>query len=75
MEGVLRAEAEIDLETEPYVEWVAVPVPWRNGFWWVKPRGSAFMAACPCRCGPRAARVRAPPCGFAPLGDWRTGMA
>ena len=27
--GVLVAEAAISFETEPYVEWVAVPVPWR----------------------------------------------
>lgn len=31
MEVVLRAAAEIDFEVEPYVEWIAVPAPWRNG--------------------------------------------
>ncbi len=75
LDGVLSALAEIDLETEPYVEWVAVPVPWRNGFWWVKPRGSAHMAASPLRCGPRAARVRAPPWLLVRFGGWITGMA
>ena len=28
---VLVMQAGISLETEPYVEWVAVPAPWRNG--------------------------------------------
>lgn len=75
MEGVLRAAPEIDLAAEPEVEWVLVPAPWRAGFWWVKPRGSAYMAASPCRCGSRAARVRAPPCRLAPFGGLKTGTA
>ncbi len=28
---VLRAEAEAEFAYEPWVEWVAVPAPWRNG--------------------------------------------
>ena len=31
MAGVLRAAADADMTLEPYVEWVAVPAPWRNG--------------------------------------------
>lgn len=75
MACVLRAEAAIDLELEPAVEWVAVPAPWRNGIWRVKPRRGAFMAQRPRSSGPRAARVRAPPCPVIPCEDWRTGMA
>ena len=65
--GVMAAEAAITFEVEPEIEWEWVPAPWRNAFWWVKPRRGAFMAASPCRLGPRAARVRAPPGGFALL--------
>ncbi len=31
MTVVLQAEADAEMIFEPYVEWVAVPAPWRNG--------------------------------------------
>ncbi|MCX7382321.1 MAG: hypothetical protein NT133_13080 [Alphaproteobacteria bacterium] len=66
LDGCIRP-IEAMPETVPYEEWIAVPAPWRAGFWWVKPRRGAHMAASPYRCGPRAARVRAPPAGGIPF--------
>ncbi len=38
MTGVLRAIAEADMADEPYVEWVAVPAPWRAARLLPRPR-------------------------------------
>lgn len=66
LDGCILAAPEM-AEPVGYEEWIAVPAPWRAGFWWVKPRRGAHMAASPYRCGPRAARVRAPPAGGIPF--------
>ncbi len=75
LDCALPLAAEIDLESEPEVEWILVPAPWRAGRWWVKPRRGAHVAASPCQPGPRAARVRAPPYSPTPSGDPLPGMA
>ena len=66
LEGSMNAGAAAleDIDLDPYddVEWIAVPVPWRNGFWWVKPRMRWQCAAAPSRRAPYSVPVRAPPC-------------
>lgn len=57
--GALEA---FDFDLYDDVEWVAVPAPWRNGFWRVKPRARWQCAAAPARRAPSSVAVRAPPC-------------
>ena len=70
--AVLRAEAEAELFYEPWVEWIAVPAPWRNGR--LLPRRHE-----PRRVRQRgvriAARMRGPPLCQITRRDERTGMA
>ena len=72
METVLGAEADADMTWEPWLEWVAVPAPWRNGR--LLPRRHAARrvrqrGVRPC------ARMRGPP-GLIASFQWvRTGMA
>ncbi len=69
---VLRAEAEADFTYEPWVEWVAVPAPWRNGR--LLPRRHAAKRVR--RHGVRPlARMRGPPVRFLTSRVERTGMA
>ena len=70
--AVLEAEAAISFEVEPYVEWVAVPAPWRNGR--LLPRRHEAKRVRPCGVRP-VARMRGPPAGLLTSGDERTGMA
>lgn len=58
MACVLRAEAEAEFGYEPWVEWVAVPAPWRNGR--LLPRRHEAPRLRPCGVRP-AARMRGPP--------------
>ncbi len=70
--AVLRAEAEAELFYEPWVEWIAVPAPWRNGR--LLPRRHE-----PRRVRQRgvriAARMRGPPLCQITRRHERTGMA
>ena len=69
---VLRAEADADFTYEPWVEWVAVPAPWRNGR--LLPR--RHVARRVRRSGVRpVARMRGPPVRFLTSRVERTGMA
>ncbi len=69
---VLRAEAEADFTYEPWVEWVAVPAPWRNGR--LLPRRHEAGRVWTSGAQP-VARMRGPPAGFFTSRDERTGMA
>ena len=72
LDGVLRAEADAEFAYEPWVEWVAVPAPWRNGR--LLPRRHAARRVR--RCGVRpVARMRGPPGRFHISRAERTGMA
>ncbi len=62
--GVLCAMAAIDFETEPYVEWVAVPAPWRNGRLLPRRHARALPAQLRHRRVRSAALVHGPPAGF-----------
>ena len=60
---VLVAQAGISFETEPYVEWVAVPAPWRNGRLLPKRHARVPGAQTPAHGVRLAALVRGPPWG------------
>ena len=70
---VLVAQAEISFETEPYVEWVAVPAPWRNGR--LLPPRHARGVALVLRVARLRVLGRGPPWGDFRFIAWRTGMA
>ena len=72
---VLAAEAAIDLEFEPYVEWEAVPAPWRNGQLLPARHARALSVALPCRRARIAVRGQGPPRGISGFGGVVTGMA
>ena len=72
LDAVWRAEADADMTLEPWVEWVAVSAPWRNGR--LLPRRHAARRVRPCGVRP-VARMRGPPVGFSDFRDERTGMA
>ncbi|MCX7382403.1 MAG: hypothetical protein NT133_13510 [Alphaproteobacteria bacterium] len=61
MAGVLRSEAEAEMTLEPYVEWVAVPAPWRNGRLLPKRHARVPGAQMPAHGVRLAALVRGPP--------------
>ncbi len=58
---VLEAEAGIDFDFEPYVEWVAVPAPWRNGKLLRPWHAAALSVPLPCRFRRLGAFGRGPP--------------
>ena len=61
MTVVLLAEAEAEMTLEPYVEWVAVPAPWRNGRLLPKRHARVPGAQMPAHGVRLAALVRGPP--------------
>ena len=71
--GVMAAAPEPDdLAYEPYVEWIAVPAPWRAG------QGIGVFRrrpAWPWLAEPPVARMRGPPVANFALFDLLTGMA
>lgn len=58
---VLQAEATAAFEYEEYVEWVAVPTPWRNGRLFPLRHARALSVALPCRFRRLGAFGRGPP--------------
>ncbi len=72
---VLVAQAEISFETEPYVEWVAVPAPWRNGRLLPVRHARALGMALGVRCVRPCVLGRGPPWGDFRFEGLRTGMA
>ena len=60
---VLQAETAIDFGYEEYVEWVAVPAPWRNGRLLPVRHARALSVALACRFRRRGAFGRGPPAG------------
>ena len=72
MACVRRAEAEAEFGYEPWVEWVAVPAPWRNGR--LLPRRHAARRLRPCGVRP-VARMRGPPVRVHSSRPERTGIA
>ena len=75
MAPVLAAEAAIVLELEPYVEWEAVPAPWRNGQLLPARHARAQSIPLPCRFVAAWVQGRGPPWGGFKFMAWRTGMA
>ena len=73
--AVLEAEAAAGFETEPYVEWVAVPAPWRNGKLLRPWHGRALSIPLPCRFRRRGAFGRGPPARALTSGRQQTGTA
>ncbi len=73
--AVLEAEAAISFEVEPYVEWVAVPAPWRNGRLLPARHRRALSVALPWRFVPAWVVGRGPPWAGFRFGAWGTGMA
>ncbi|MCX7382112.1 MAG: hypothetical protein NT133_11980 [Alphaproteobacteria bacterium] len=72
---VLRAAADAEMATEPYVEWVAVPAPWRAGRL-LPGRHARAPEADSSDSGVRfGALVHGPPGGFSMFGGLRTGNA
>ena len=72
---VLAAGAAIVLELEPYVEWEAVPAPWRNGQLLPARHARALSVPLPWRFVPAWVLGRGPPWGDFTRVAWRTGMA
>ncbi|MCX7383174.1 MAG: hypothetical protein NT133_17585, partial [Alphaproteobacteria bacterium] len=70
MEVALRAAAEIDIEVEPYVEWIAVPAPWRATQGAARRRGRAMESR---GSGVRAGFGMGPPGRGPPV--WRPSFA
>ena len=70
---VLVAQAEISFETEPYVEWIAVPAPWRNGRLLPKRHAWALSVALAVRCARPFVLGRGPPGRILMFGGGITG--
>ncbi|MCX7380624.1 MAG: hypothetical protein NT133_04200 [Alphaproteobacteria bacterium] len=70
---VLEAEAAAGCETEPYVEWIAVPAPWRNGKLLRPWHARALSIPLPCRFRRRGAFGRGPPARALTSGRQQTG--
>ncbi len=78
-EGLMAAvpQEPVDLDYEPWVEWVAVPAPWRNGHLLPRRHEASFGHPQDARrCGVRlSARMRGPPWAVFGHFDVLPGMA
>lgn len=75
MEVALRAAAAAEFETEPYVEWIAVPAPWRNGRLLPKRHARTPRADAPRHIARLDACAQGPPVRRTSYGGAITGMA
>lgn len=72
---VLRSAADVEMEAEAYVEWVAVPAPWRAGRLLPRHHARALGAQSLHRTLRTGALVHGPPAGFLKNSVLMTGMA